>query len=117
MRPLGRETITIRRAPLAVSPRDNSEYRDWANATDTDVTNCNVQMFIMSEKLMAEITEDREAIREVFRVWAPAGTDVTYTDAIIWRGDEYEAHGRIGQWDHIMGPPHHVDFLIRRRVG
>lgn len=117
MRPLGRETVTIIRAPLVTSSRDNSESRDWANATETDIHNCNVQSFIMSEKLEAEFTRERESIRELIKVWAPAGADVQYTDRFRWRGNEYEVHGRIGVWDHIMGPENHRDFLGRRRLG
>lgn len=117
MRPLGREIITILRAPLVTSTRDNSQSRDWNNAVQIVIRNCNVQSFIMSEKLEAEETKEREAIRELIKVWAPAGSDVLYTDRFLWRGDEYEVHGRIGRWDHIMGPENHRDFLGRRRLG
>lgn len=117
MRPLGIEVLTIRRAPLAASPRDGSEFRDWANATDTEVTGCNVQPFILSEKLVIEINAEREFLKQAWRCWAPPGTDVTYTDRIVWRGEEYEVLGINGIWNHIMGPEHHRDFMIRLREG
>lgn len=116
-RPLGVETLTIVRAVLAVSARDNSEYRDWANATETVITQCAVQPFVLSEKLVEEVNAEREFIKQAWRVWAPAGTDVLYTDRAIWRGEEYEVLGITGIWNHVYGPEHHRSFMIRARVG
>lgn len=116
-RPLGRESVTIIRADLVPSSRDGSLFRDWANATETTYTGCNVQPFILSEKFQSEDTKDREFARWTLRVWGPAGMDVQYTDRCRWRGVTYEALGLIQIWSHIMGPDHHTSFAIRERVG
>jgi len=116
-RPLGVETLTVCRAPLTVSARDNSEYRDWANEVQTQVGGCNVQPFILSEKYTAELNSERDYLTVLFKVWAPSGMDIVYTDQVIWRGTRYEVLGFAGQWDHIMGPAHHRSFLLRLRTG
>lgn len=116
-RPLGIETITILRAPLVASSRDNSQQRDWPNAVTHDLLQCNVQPFILSEKYTAEINTEREYLTVLFKVWAPAGSDVLYTDRAQWRGTEYEILGLTGNWDHIMGGEHHKSFLLRLRQG
>jgi len=117
VRPLGIESVIVVRASFATSTRDNSQYRDWANATQTTISGCNVQSFILSEKLLQEKNAEREFIQQVYRVWAPAGTDVQFSDRIIWRGVEYDVLGVPGVWNHIMGPEHHRDFMIRLREG
>lgn len=117
MRPLGIEVFTVVRAPLVVSARDNSQYRDWANATETEISGCNVQPFILSEKLLQEVNAEREFVKQVWRVWLPPGSDVTYTDRGIWRGELHDILGINGIWNHIMGPEHHRDIMIRRREG
>ncbi len=116
-RALGVETITIVRASLVASSRDNSLQRDWDAATTHTLKGCNVQPFILSEKYTAEVNNEREYLTVLFKVWCPAGSDVIYTDRATWRGTEYEVLGLTGQWDHIMGPEHHKTFLLRLREG
>ena len=116
-RPLGNETIEIVRAPLVRSARDNSENRDWNNPERWTIYEANVQPFILSEKLLVEVSGEREFLKQVWRVWVPAGSDVTYTDRCIWRCQEYDVLGINGIWNHIMGPEHHRDFMIRLREG
>lgn len=117
MRPLGREVVTVVRAQLVENTRDESLYRDWANATETDYSGCSVQPFILSEKFQAEDTTDREFLRYTLRVWGPPNMDVEYTDKVVWRGKEYEVSSLDGVWSHIMGPDHHIAFTVRERIG
>lgn len=116
-RPLGREKVTVVRAPLVENARDGSEFRDWANAARTTYSGCNVQAFILSEKFQSEDTKDREFGRWTLRVWGPPGMDVEYTDRLEWRGQTYEGLGLVQIWSHIMGPDHHTSFAMRQRVG
>lgn len=114
---LGSDDIIIKRAPLVTDTRDNTQYRDWANATETPVKNCNVQPFLLTDKLKVERNMDREFVDDTWRVWAPPGTDVLYTDRVEFRGIEYEVRGLSGEWRDLEGHTHHVNFMIRRREG
>lgn len=114
---LGKDTFVVRRAPLVTNPRDNTQYRDWDNATDTLVTNAQVQPFLLSEKLNFEITKEREFARTGIRFFAPADTDVQHTDRIIYRGEQYDVLGHDGDWTNFRGKVDHVAFIARRREG
>lgn len=114
---LGSETVTIIRAPLVTDSRDNSVTRDWAHATSTDVTGCMVQPFRMSNKLVTEDMIEREFARQFFRIWAPAGTDVLYTDRVSWRGQDMEVWAQKGTWVDFEGNEDHVQFLGILREG
>lgn len=116
--PLGAETLTVLEAPFATSPRDNSKFRDWDNAIEHVLIQCNVQPFIMSEKLSAGSDADREFLKTAYRVWAPIGDYVPkYVDRAIWRGVEYELLSDAHIWSEMLGPDHHMDFLLRIREG
>lgn len=116
--PLGAETLTILEAPFATSPRDGSKFRDWDNAIEHELTGCNVQAFIMSEKLSAGSDSDREFLKTAWRVWAPIGDYVPkYTDRAVWQGTTYELLSDGHVWRERLGPPHHIDFLLRLRAG
>jgi hypothetical protein len=116
-RPLGRETITVVRAPLEENPRTGALVRNWDNATETVVKNCNVQPFPLAEKLNFEFLDNREYARSSLRVYAPAGTSVEPTDKILYRGKTYEVFGFSGDWQDFHGVPHHVAFVMRIREG
>lgn len=114
---LGVQVITRLRAELVASARDNSLARDWANPSRTEIRNCNVQPFILSEKYVAEIDVEREHVRQLLRVWVPAGTDIVYTDKVEYRGVEYDVMGITGVWDDIQGFESHRNILLRERIG
>lgn len=116
-RKLGHDTLVLVRAPLTTDTRDNSEYRDWDNATRTDIVDCMVQPFPMAEKIAYERTIDREFARTAFRVWCPAGTDVTSSDKIEYEGKTYEVFGGSGTWKDHRGVPHHSQFIMRLKEG
>lgn len=116
-RPLGYQTVTRIRAALVDNGYDGSLQRDWDAAVETDITYCNVQSFILSEKLLREINEDREFDEYVLRVWAPANTDIVYTDRVRINGLEYDVLAWAGDWRKLDGTKHHVDFMCRRRNG
>lgn len=116
-RRLGKDSFIIRRADLVTNPRDNTEYRDWNNATETLIENAQVQPFLLSEKLNFEITKEREFARQGQRFFAPAGTDIRHTDRIIYRGDEYEVFGELAVWTNFKGQDDHVAFIARIREG
>jgi hypothetical protein len=116
-RRLGQDEFIIRRAPLVTNPRDNTEYRDWDNATDTLVIYAQVQPFLLSEKLNFEITKEREFVRAGMRFFAPVGTDIRHTDRVIYLDDEYEVFGLDAPWTNFRGRLDHVAFIARRREG
>lgn len=114
----GRQTITILRADLIVDPVDQSEYRDWPNATEIEIEGCSVQPFPMAEKLNFEENRDREYSQTAVRVYAPAGTRVEPTDRALYLGEEYQVFGHEGQWYQLTsGAEHHVQFILRKMEG
>lgn len=116
-RPLGNQSIVRRRAPLTANSRDGSLERDWANAVETTITQCNVQPFKLAEKLNFEDNREREFTRSALRVYAPAGTDVDPDDIIVYRGKQYDVFGFSGEWFDFDAVAHHVAFIIRLREG
>lgn len=117
MRPLGSDTFTIVRAPLLTDPIDDSEYRDWNNATRTVVNDASVQPFPMAEKLNFEDNRDREFSRTAVRFFAPPGTRVESTDRIEFDGDTYDVFGQGGPWRRFGGQERYVQFIGRMREG
>lgn len=114
---LGNTTITRKRAPLVVSTRDNSKTRSWATATLTSIKGCMVEPFLLSNQLIQENDAAREYASNYLRVWAPAGTDILYTDHVIYRGEEWEVWGRVTPWYDFDDVLSHVNFLLRKREG
>lgn len=114
---LGVQVITRLRAELVNSARDNSFYRDWDNPSRTDIRNCNVQPFIISEKYVSEIDVEREHVRQLLRCWVPVGTDFVYTDRAEFRGVVYDVLGIQGVWDDLQGMESHRVILLRERIG
>jgi hypothetical protein len=114
---LGADVITIRRAPEVINPRDGTRERDWDNATEVTYRNCNVQPFLLTDKLKIERAGEREFVDDTWRVWGPVGMDVLYTDRAVFKGVEYEVRGLTGEWRDLDGKDSHVNFMLRRRVG
>lgn len=114
---LGNTTIIRKRAALVVDPRDKSKYRDWAHATETPITGCMVEPFLLSNQLIQEVNAAREYASNFLRVWAPAGTDVVYTDHVIYRGVEFEVWGETTPWVDFDDILSHINFLLRERIG
>jgi head-tail adaptor len=97
-RPLGKSTIYIIRAPLVRDPRDNSFYRDWASATETEVRYCMVEPYPMAEKLNVDDNRDREFVQTAVRMFVPPKTDVVYTDRIRWDDHLFNVLGAPFTW-------------------
>ena len=108
---LGSEVITVVHAVLVQDVHDNSEYRDWDNATRSPISGCMVQPFLLSNKLVQEDSLQREFTREFYRIWMPAGTVVEYTDRLEWRDANMEIFGPAQRWHTISGTPHHIQLL------
>lgn len=114
---LGRDTVVIIRAAVVAGARGNERTFDWDNATRTVVKYCNVQPFLLTDKLKIEEGREREFAEDTWRVWAPAGTDIRYTDRVEFQDEEYEVRGLPGLWRDLDGKSSHVNFMIRKRVG
>ena|SRR5688572_12361482 len=114
---LGRDSFTVVRAPLVTDVRDNTQYRDWDNATSTVVTKAKVNPFELAEKLNFEINSEREYSRTGLKFYAPAGTSVEYTDRIEYQGRTYAVFGEPQVWTDFEGVQHHVEFVAQLRRG
>lgn len=117
MRPLGNDTIQIKRAPLVVEPAGNEQYRDWANATLTTVSHCNLQPFLPSDRLQYEVNAEREFSRAVWRLYCPPGTDLLPSDRVIYAGEEYEVVSEAARWRRLGGQERYVGVILQRRIG
>lgn len=114
---LGQNTVTVVSAPLVSDPRDNSVYRDWANATETVVEGCMVQPFLTASRMSAEDNIEREFSKMQRRMWLPAGTEVYYFDRIVFAGDTYDVWGQPNHWYDFEGNESHVELLVVLREG
>lgn len=118
----GPDTITIRRAALVLDSRDNSLYRDWANATLIEVDNCMVEPYKMAEKLNSESDVDREYAATSIRVFAPPDTVVYYTDRLLvsafgYEGIEFNVLGIPGAWHDLKGKRVYRGIIARAILG
>lgn len=116
MTDLGPDTITILNAELVADVRDNTEYRDWANAEETVVTGCFLQPFLLSTKLQYEYTQDREYTTTFFQLFAPYGAPLGAHSRVEFDGLTYEVQGNPGKWRDFEGS-HHMEAVLKLREG
>lgn len=114
---LGSDSFYVVRAVFVVDSVDLSEHEDWANATQTLVTSANVQPFPVSTISSKEENRDRSFEQTLLRIYAPAATDVRYTDRILFDGVTYDVFGNPNEWRTFSGAKHHLAFLVRLRSG
>lgn len=115
---IGSETIIRLRAPLVTSERDNNtEYRDWENAEETEFNNVMVQPFKMAEKLNFELEEGREFVRTAFRFLLLGEHDFLYSDHILWSGYELLIFGHPQKWRLFSGDMKYTGFIARIQEG
>lgn len=114
---LGKETIVRVRAPLVRNSRDNSSNRDWANATRTTYTDCGVQPFLPSNRLLVEDNRGREFQQEPMRVYVPTEDDFVFTDRVEYRGKSYDLVTDPAPWTDFDGVQEFWTFVMRLRTG
>lgn len=114
---LGSDSFYVVRATLVTDAVDTSTYYDWNSATQTLVTDANVQPFRLSPRISKEENADRQYEQTFLRVYAPYDTDVVYTDRVLFDSCTYEIFGKPGTWRTLEGVHHHVAFIIRLREG
>ncbi len=122
MKLYGPDTITIIRATLVLDSRDNSYYRDWANATSTVYGNCMVEPYRMAEKLNAEDNVDREFAATSIRVFCQPDTDVLYTDRLTvssygYEGITFSVLGLPGAWHDLQNKRVYKGIIARANLG
>lgn len=120
VRPLGSDTITLLIPDESIDIDGNATIIDFDSPTRIDVPRCNVQPFLLAEKLQEEITVERDFARTTWRVWAPAIPAVRALqphDRVEYDGVEYEVFGFEGTWKRLNGALHHCQFIIELRSG
>lgn len=100
---LGRDTITILRAPLERDGHGNDK-RNWSAAAETPVTGCDAQPVGSQETL---VNEDQVLLS--YKVYAPAGTDVVATDRVSYGGTTYDVFGEPERWRSRSG---RLDYVL-----
>ena len=116
-RPLGNDTIIVQNAELVKDPRDNAWYRDWDNATETEVEGCNIQPTRLSDKLRDEDDHEREFHLTYFRGFAPLDAPLDYTSRVLFEGETYDVQGKPTPWRRLNGQAHHIAFMMKLREG
>lgn len=76
-----------------------------------------VEPFPLAEKLNFEDHRNREFARTARRFYMPFGTDVEYTDRLIFDGKLYDVFGHPGQWFDFDGKENHVAVIGQIREG
>lgn len=107
MRPIGRKTITVQRAPLVTNDYGD-QVRDWSNPVETVVKGCDVQPGTTQEYLI-----NRDQVTVAWTVYAPPGTDVTEYDRVVFNGTAYEVDGHPAQWDSYSGRQDYVEIILK----
>lgn len=115
--PLGSETFTLIRAELVENDRDGSEYRDWDNAEEIEVTGAKVNPYQLAEKLNYEMNAEREYARTGLKFYAPAGTVALATDRIRYNGIIYLIFGHPQEWKDFEGLGSHVELTAQLKEG
>jgi hypothetical protein len=105
---LGEHTITVVRPPKPGPDGDPLP----GTGTRTDVGGCSVQ-----PRLSSELTDSRDTVITGLIAYIPAGTDITATDRIEFRGVAYAVDGDPGFWDDMVGIADHIEVALRRVTG
>lgn len=84
-----RDSVTIRRAPLAA--KNGMEYRNWSQAIEHVVRNVQVTAQGTSRDFegRTEQASDRRTLR------ARYDADIQTGDRVIWHGETYEVDGEV----------------------
>jgi len=115
---LGADTVTIIRAPISNSSRDNSQIRDWSLAVEVDYPYCKVEPFPTTKnRLFIEVEVQREFAANYFRLWLVPGCDVKSTDRMRWRGHEMDITGVPTEWTDFEGEVVYIGVLGYIREG
>lgn len=109
-----RDTFIRLRAPLGPDEYGTPDaLRDWSKAKTAVITGCLVVPAGSSESA----NENREAITDQLKVFAPAGTDLLGSDRISYEGVFYEMVGDGQSYQSPTGAVSHVEGLVRKVVG
>jgi hypothetical protein len=114
---MGNNTVVIVHAALTTDPKDNTQYRDWTNATRTEVRWCMVQPFQLSSRLQKADNQAREWRAAYFRIWFPAGTVLDAADRLEFNGQTHDVYGEPGTWWDLNGVESHITCLTLVREG
>lgn len=105
---LGGHTITVVRPPRRGPNGDPVP----GTGSRTDVEGCSVQPRVSSED-----TAGRDTVIVGQIAYIPAGTDITATDTIEFRGVTYAVDGEPGFWDDLGAVADHIEVPLRRVSG
>lgn len=106
-----RDTVTVLDAALVTDGYGNP-VPDWANATETEVTECRLQ-----PERGTEYLTDREAVTTRWRLFGPAGMPIQDTSRVRHNGIVYDVDGSVERWPSPTGALAHTEALLRRAKG
>lgn len=106
-------TVSIRNLVDAASPDD------YGNPTYTETvveSRARVEVSGIRENASVEDIVDRDTRITRFRVWLPAGTDVSGTSNLTWEGRDLRVVGEPSRFDDSVGP-HHLELTAEEVLG
>lgn len=106
-RRLGKDTITVRRAPLLAADSHGIQRRDWAAAVEHDEARCYVEQGASEEYLLGGDT-----VTISWTVFAPLTADALVTDQVVWQGIEYEVYKEPKANRSISGKLDYLEILL-----
>lgn len=84
---------------------------DLFETTQTTIERCEWQPRSSSENVSA-----RDQLVSGLMFYAPEGTDLRHTDALLLDGERYEVDGDVGRWSGVAIPGY-VETALRRVTG
>lgn len=102
-RPIGRDTVTRRRAAPGTDGHGNAT-KDWTAPDLLPIKGCNVQPGASIEYLLG-----RDETLVAYTVMAPLASDVTATDRMDYAGKTFEVYGEPALWP---SPSGRNDYLL-----
>lgn len=80
--------------------------------TQFTINNCSFQ-----PQHTEELQSNADAVNVYWKLYAPAGTDLTSVDYITVNGEKFEVDGDPMPWTDFFGFPHHVELMFRKATG
>lgn len=107
-RPLGRESITVQRAPKVTNPYGDL-VADWSGTlTQTVYPGCDVQSGTTQEYLIG-----RDNTLVAWTVYRSGVTDVTEFDRVLYAGRVYEVYGHPARHKSFSGRQDYTEIVLK----
>lgn len=88
------ETVQVLRAGSKVDPFSGETTADWDHPVSTPFP----RAAVASGESMEQWLVGRSPVDTVYTVFLPYGSDVTYEDRVVVRGETFDVNGDVAHW-------------------